>query len=317
MESTDDKVQEDWSQPKEVTDVDRAFGRIEGLLPELDEIPEEFKSYHNPWCKMVEGLFYSGKGPEVVEREGVDSNLAVRHIQAVLKSWDCKHERKIYGVGYLMSRWFRIPRPSVLYDIVEHGDHLEVDVYAGARISHAAEDAVALAKERGLPVRFSFNDGVLTASEGRTAGDLCAEYDAELERRSAAYWTPERLAEKERKEDADREEVKRLVSDLDVLDLADLRQAIRWLCWLEECAFTHSPAPAERILEAFAEAGLYPNMLVRAEDESQEEWEEKNGEEGVMKWLIGQALDGVRHVGAPHQIVHSFAEKLGIKKVKE
>ncbi|MGN7187003.1 hypothetical protein [Microbacterium enclense] len=101
----------DWSRPAEVTDVDIAFpARGPELTPAYETVSEEFKSQRNVWVRVAERWFFHGDpfdrfdiyGPV----EGVDGDLAVRHLQVVLGTYGTKHQHKIAGAAFLLSLWF-------------------------------------------------------------------------------------------------------------------------------------------------------------------------------------------------------------------
>ena len=98
-----------WSHPQCVTDLDIAFpcNTIGLLLPTMEEIPLEFHTSKNPWCKIVSDLFFRG-GRLPASREGIDRICATRHIKAVLGSMEPRHEHKEAGTAYLMSLWYQI-----------------------------------------------------------------------------------------------------------------------------------------------------------------------------------------------------------------
>lgn len=100
-----------WETPKPVDTLSMVFGaagRLSEYLPAWDEIPDEFKRHSNPWCKKASLLFFEGgKLPKV--KDGVDANVAVRHLQTVLGSFDPKHEHKEAGAAYLLSLWCESP----------------------------------------------------------------------------------------------------------------------------------------------------------------------------------------------------------------
>lgn len=95
--------------PQEISDVLMAFpADITDLLPPMEEIPEEHKSWDNPWSKLTRKWFFSGLGKAYWSPRGdVDQETAIRHIQAILGSFAPKHEHKEAGVSYLLSRWFQ------------------------------------------------------------------------------------------------------------------------------------------------------------------------------------------------------------------
>jgi hypothetical protein len=95
---------------KDVNDVDMAFGgNIKKLLPAYNDIPDEYKGFHsqNKWVEMVNDWFYCGlKNLQLKPKAGVDPDKALRHIKAVMASFEPKHEHKIAGCAYLLSQWF-------------------------------------------------------------------------------------------------------------------------------------------------------------------------------------------------------------------
>jgi hypothetical protein len=98
-----------FEQPQDVDGPEMAFGgKMSALLPPYKEIPEEFKRNH-PYCTIVSTWFFQGlpKDTEFVPMDGVDGQKALRHIKAIMSSWEPKHEHKTAGAAYLLSRWFK------------------------------------------------------------------------------------------------------------------------------------------------------------------------------------------------------------------
>jgi len=92
----------------DVTDVELAFP-AKGVerLPAWDDIPEDYRAERNPRCHFVQEWFMLGlKNPNIVPKEGVDKEKALRHIHAIMGSYGPKHEHKIAGVAYLIDQWF-------------------------------------------------------------------------------------------------------------------------------------------------------------------------------------------------------------------
>lgn len=87
-----------------ITDIEVAFGTTR-LLPKLEDIPEEF-SKGNLYTELAEAIFYGHPLPccEIEMKEGVDPCLLKRTVRAHLCSFEPKHEHKIAGVGYMISR---------------------------------------------------------------------------------------------------------------------------------------------------------------------------------------------------------------------
>jgi len=100
---------DDWTTPQEISDVEIAFpAHVLNRMPEWDEIPPEFKRHRGTrWNELMARWFYDGlKGHEFCAKEGVDKDAALRHLMAILGSYEPKHEHKEAAVAYLMSLWF-------------------------------------------------------------------------------------------------------------------------------------------------------------------------------------------------------------------
>lgn len=97
-----------WAQPEALDAVDVAFpsGTLR-LLPLMSEIPQEFKNETSRWCRVVSDWFFLGlKNAVWTPKAGVDTQQALRHIQACIGSYEPSHEHKEAGCAYLLSLWF-------------------------------------------------------------------------------------------------------------------------------------------------------------------------------------------------------------------
>lgn len=95
-----------WNIPKKVSDVTLAFpASIVGeYLPEMKDIPEEFKKHGNKWAKDVSELFYNGGTIDNLKSD-ISKEDATRHMVVMLSSFEPKHEHKIAGAAWLLSMW--------------------------------------------------------------------------------------------------------------------------------------------------------------------------------------------------------------------
>ncbi len=94
--------------PQEVDDLLMAFpAGIMHLMPKMEDIPDEFKHGHTKWNKFFSDMFFSGlDSMEFGRKEGIDPELAWRHIQCITGSFEPKHQHKEAAVAYLLSLWF-------------------------------------------------------------------------------------------------------------------------------------------------------------------------------------------------------------------
>lgn len=92
----------------DISDVDYAFpAHVLGLMPEFKNIPEKYKDGNTPANAFVNMWFYSGvKGLRATPREGVDGVKAMRHLSAIMRSFEPKHEHKEAACAFLLDEWF-------------------------------------------------------------------------------------------------------------------------------------------------------------------------------------------------------------------
>ena len=101
--------------PQAVSDITIAFpAHVVGkLLPFWNEIPEEFREEQDQYSRHVYRWFYHGIDKRQWKpRDGIDPEIAWRHLQACMGSFEPKHEHKIAGVAWLMSQWFDLPEEN-------------------------------------------------------------------------------------------------------------------------------------------------------------------------------------------------------------
>lgn len=95
--------------PIEVDTLECIFGAtdISKLLPPYRSIPKDFREGRNKWSTLVSTWFFCGLKDAVWKPvPGIDENKALRHLKAIMSSFEPKHEHKEAGVAYLLSLWF-------------------------------------------------------------------------------------------------------------------------------------------------------------------------------------------------------------------
>lgn len=100
-----------------ISDVELAFS-TEKLLPAWEEIPQDFKD-GNEYTALAEALFHNRPVPDTeveflggFEDDGAPAALN-KCVRAHLQSYSPKHQHKIAGVGYMMSKVFRFAAAKV------------------------------------------------------------------------------------------------------------------------------------------------------------------------------------------------------------
>lgn len=185
---------------------------------------------------------------------------------------------------------------------------IKKEFFAGTYIDTACKEAVHLAIDEDDSVEFEFNGIKLLATPRTDPSFLVDEWYAKLKKRSDEYWTPEKLKEKEDREEKDRQILKLHFAEFkNVLSLLDL---LDWFCKLSDVSFTHASISQEEKIEVLKKCEffeVYPNMNCQKPNETHEEWE-SNSNDYKLKWLLGQALDGTMSIGCPHPMIHNWAK---------
>lgn len=178
---------------------------------------------------------------------------------------------------------------------------------AGENVSTTAERMIALAKETKGSVRTKFNDIELTATEKSTAEDIVSNFQTKITEASETYRkSPEgqRAAREseERKDEAQRR-ADALMEQLPNLDFNNQEAVLNWICDFQDPSGHIGIVNNQgEVLKIFAEHGYQPGVNTG---------EAFNGEDRdkFARWVVGQALDGLRgDVGAIHQVVHKFTD---------
>jgi hypothetical protein len=92
-----------------------------------------------------------------------------------------------------------------------------------------------------------------------------------------------------------------LIEKLDSLDFDNFGAVLEWMCLFQiESDQTGVVYYEDLVVETFIANGYEIGV------NTGEQFNPKD-QENVCKYIIGQALDGIDRVGAPHQIIHKFA----------
>lgn len=175
---------------------------------------------------------------------------------------------------------------------------------AGCHINEAAKMLVDAAECNGSATG-SFNDIVLTANRGDAPEAVVSWFTAECERRSEAYRNSPEGRAAAAKQDQRRRETQgkhdALMDSLPRVDMADAGAVLAWLEAMQEPSDHINVVVDKRaILDTFAAAGYLPGVncgpAYRADDR-----------DNSLRYLVGQALDGLANGPAIHPIFHKFA----------
>jgi len=98
----------DWSRPKTVPDVQFAFPAniIGTLIPEWDDLPDEFRNRTSGYEELAgHACFNNVEFRSDFLLEGIDIELANRQLNAIIRSFQPKHQHKEAAIAYLLSLW--------------------------------------------------------------------------------------------------------------------------------------------------------------------------------------------------------------------
>lgn len=105
-----DEIAKEYGIHQQVTDLHIAFGQIATLMPDRQQLRE----YKEGWgSALFSALFFNaGRVDHLVPKAGIDPVKAIRHIRAIMGSYEPKHEDKEAAVGYLFELWFEEPNQT-------------------------------------------------------------------------------------------------------------------------------------------------------------------------------------------------------------
>lgn len=179
---------------------------------------------------------------------------------------------------------------------VNPGDH--IDFYA-MRVSQAALESDVVMDFNGVELvvpKGEYNSSDIVEMWKKLRTELSEKYKNSPEGKAAAEASIKDIAEKQR-------QIDELTNQLDTLDFSNTEKVLDW------CAAFQSPSDRidtkrdkEKILNKFAENGYLPNVNLGSEYKPE-------NKDNSARYLIGQALDGIKQIGAIHQVFHKFYDE--------
>jgi heme-degrading monooxygenase HmoA len=177
---------------------------------------------------------------------------------------------------------------------------------AGEHIANSVDRLVAAAREYGSASGF-FNDIELKATATTTPEEVVSFYNSEIDRRVAAFINSPEGKEAERKREADRSSAQQLhdalMAKLPSLDMSNDVAVLDWLCQMQGPS-DHIGVIVRRqtIVQTFEKYGFRAGENCGADYRP---GDRKN----MHRYLVGQALDGLKEGPAIHSILHKFADE--------
>jgi hypothetical protein len=104
-----------------IADFSGIFASVLTIMPRYEDIPADFRQFHNKWVRFFSDMFYVGiKIKQLKPKDGIDAAKALRHLRTIAVSFEPKHEHKEAAVAYLASQWF----DDIEYEKVEGQERL-------------------------------------------------------------------------------------------------------------------------------------------------------------------------------------------------
>ena len=112
------RLHDGFDEPAIITDALLAFpGDVRHLMPPHHTVPAEFTNMNavTEWNRFVSHWLFTGNPLKVWDlhlHPEIDGGQAFRHLTAISRSFQPKHEHKEAALAWLLSRWFTAITPT-------------------------------------------------------------------------------------------------------------------------------------------------------------------------------------------------------------
>lgn len=174
-------------------------------------------------------------------------------------------------------------------------------------IKVTADKMTLMAKANECLVKTTFNEATFCVSPGDKPQEVVKRWQKETKRRSEKYQDStagkreakeyrKNLVEKQKKHD-------NLIIELDKIDFTNDLSVLKWICNFQNTIdYRGVKVNSLKILSIFKKHGYFPNENVEIDFQ-------KNDRENYTRYIIGQALDGLKYDDLIHPFVHFFVDK--------
>jgi len=176
----------------------------------------------------------------------------------------------------------------------------------GTHIRKASETARRMAVTNCLPVRFKFNDVVLTATRKTSVASLLWTFDLVTSQHAQSYRKSKRgieAARRRKQQIADKQQaVDHLINTLEASIANGLSDVVLWLSRFSEVADDVDVAYSEEIIiQALKSAGYVADQHVGRPKE------DFTNKQLLGEYIVGQAISCLEGGMPPHPITQTFA----------
>ena len=180
----------------------------------------------------------------------------------------------------------------------------QIPVAPGENLYAYAQRLIDAANGGKGAVRGEFNNVAFEVTPGSDENAVMQVYEENLKTHLEAWEaSPEvkamkaQLAKERKAKEAKSGE---LLAGLDTLDFNDLERVLDWIAAFQEVSDV--AYDNDKVLHLFQQHGFDPDVNVGAD------FDEKDPQ-NYAKYIVGQALQGVRDGGPIHQVAHGFVSK--------
>ena len=198
---------------------------------------------------------------------------------------------------------------------INRQENQKIEWTIGQHINDFAHKLVNLANKDWKQVIGTFNGIDLVVNPDSTVNDILQYFKQESKKIAEEYRkSPEGIKaaqESEQKRQNMQKKVDQLIEELDNFNFSNYESILDWICNFQKVSdYTWVSFDKSQVISKFKNQGF--DIGVNTENDF-------NGEdaENFAKYLVGQALDGIKHVGAPHPIINKFVKDWKQKFWKE
>ena len=188
----------------------------------------------------------------------------------------------------------------------------EVKASCGESIESAAQKMLdtyrsSVNSENDVEVRCKFNGATMKCGKGSTLKSIIRHWHRELNAQTKAYRNSP-MGKAQDKEDAIeiaylKAKRQRLMLEFKTLNFNDYTEVLDWLLKIQDISDdTRVGVPVKQILSVLRKHDYKANVNCDADFNEEDR-------ENYARYIIGQAIDGLKKIGAIHGLVHKFTKE--------
>lgn len=186
-------------------------------------------------------------------------------------------------------------------------DEISPYKYVGTVLDQAVEEMKKIAIRDNAIVSITWNGVEVNVGPDSEVDNVVKHWEDQQRAKQLAYEQSDEYKANQEKQQKEVEALQRtadlLVEELKTLDFSNLQLVLNWLCAIQEPGDRIGvTTDRELIIKTFNDNGYFENVNIG---------NDFNGEdrENFARYIIGQGLDGISRMGAPHQVIYRFVDQ--------